>query len=95
MDDDATNLNDEEMMAEFPQILTSCTERVTSGKLPHAGKELGKTTIEKGHADYNIRNGNAARLNIVKGEDERCRCKGKQSTARSMSFQVQCQKPRQ
>jgi len=27
-------------------ILTGCTKRVTCGKLPHAGKELGETTEE-------------------------------------------------
>jgi hypothetical protein len=46
VDHNATNLTDEVMMGKSPQILTSCTERVTGDKLPHASKELGKTTIE-------------------------------------------------
>jgi hypothetical protein len=67
---DSTNQTVEEgMMGEFSQILTGCTERVTCGKLPHASKELGKTAIEKGHANYDIRNCNAACANVEKGED--------------------------
>ena len=74
----------------FPSILTSCTERVTCDKLPHAGKELGQSTIEQGHTDHDIWNGNVSRLYVVKGEDERCRCKTKQSTAAN-EFSVQHQ----
>ena len=92
VDHDTINLSGEEgMMGGFPQILTSRAERVTCDKLPHASKELSKTTIEKGHADYDIRNGNMLRLYVVKGQDERCRCKSKKSTTWSMSFQVRCQ----
>jgi hypothetical protein len=89
-------LNDQEgMMGEFPQILTGCTERVTRDKLPHASKELGKTTIEQCHADYDIWDGNVARLYVVKGQNQSRRCKSKQSTTWSMSSQAQRQKPRQ
>jgi hypothetical protein len=37
---------EEGMVGNFSLILTGGAERVTRGKLPHASKELGKTTIE-------------------------------------------------
>ena len=71
----------------IPPILTGCTKGVTCDKLPHASKELGQSTVEQGHADNNIWNGDVSRLHVVKGEYEGRRCKSKQSTTWVMSFQ--------
>ena len=59
-------LNGQElMMGNLSPKLTSRTERVTCDKLPHASKELGKTTVEQCHAHYDIWNCNVARMNVV------------------------------
>jgi hypothetical protein len=47
-------------------ILTSCTEHITRGERPHAGKELGKSTVEECHTNSGIWNGNVASVHVVK-----------------------------
>lgn len=53
--------------------LTSSTEHVAAGELPHACKQLGETTAEDGHADYGVGGLDATSGDIEHGEDE---CRG-------------------
>jgi hypothetical protein len=69
--------------------LTGCTERVTRDELPHASKQLSKTTVEEGHAYYDIWNSNVTGMYVVKGEYEGRRRESEQSTAWSISIRVQ------
>ena len=50
--------------------LTRGTEHIAAGELPHASKELGESTTENGHADYDIRGSNATGTNVIEGKDE-------------------------
>ena len=59
---------------------TSCTKAIAGSELPHAGKELGETTTEECHSNDDIGGRDATGTNIVKGEDQRRRCKGEKST---------------
>lgn len=54
-----------------PPKLTGCTKCITRGELPHASKELGKSTEEKRHTDNDVGDGNVARMDVEKREDER------------------------
>jgi len=52
---------------------------VASGEFPHSSEELGKTTTEDGHSNYNIWLGNASCLKIVQGQNESGRSKREQT----------------
>ena len=65
---------------EEPLILTSRSECTTRDEPPHAGKKLGKSTVEERHADSNIWNGNVPRMHIVKREDKGRRRKSEQAS---------------
>jgi hypothetical protein len=43
-------------------VLTRSSENVASRELPHSGEQLRETTAEDGHANDNIRCGDAPRL---------------------------------
>ena len=51
-------------MMENPRKPTGCTERITHGEPPHAGHELGKSTIEECHANSDVWNSNVARMRV-------------------------------
>jgi len=57
-----------------PECTIGCegcgTKGVASGEFPHSSEELGKTTTEDGHSNYNIWLGDASCLKIVQGQDE-------------------------
>jgi hypothetical protein len=50
--------------------LTSGAESVVSGELPHASKELSKTTAEASHANSGIGGMDATGLGVEEGKDE-------------------------
>ena len=67
-------------MAGEPLKLTGCAKCITRGELPHASKELGKSTEEEGHTDNNVGDGNVTRMRVEEGEDERRRRKSEQAS---------------
>ncbi len=64
-------------------MLTCGAERVLARKLPHAGDELCEPADEEGHADDDIRDEDAARLDIVHRQDKGRRREAEQTTAES------------
>ena len=51
-------------------MLTGGGEGILGGELPHACDELRKAANEEGHADDDVRRGDAPGLDVVHGEDE-------------------------
>ena len=51
-------------------VLTCGAKRVRARKLPHAREQLSKAANEEGHADDDVRCGDAPGLDVVHGEDE-------------------------
>ena len=59
------------MCSKINQTLTSRTKSITSRKLPHACKELDGAANEESHAEDDVWDRDAARLDVDEGEDER------------------------
>ena len=49
---------------------TSGTESISLREFPHAGKELSETAAENGHADNDVRVGDAPCAQVVQREDQ-------------------------
>lgn len=50
--------------------LTRCAKSIAASKLPHASKQLAKTTVEDGHPDDCIGHNDIVRTDIEEGENE-------------------------
>ena len=73
------------MLRKLSERLAGSTKSVTSGELPHAGKELGETTAEKSHADDDVGGFDATGMDIEQRQNKRRRSKGEETTVTTHS----------
>ena len=63
------------------QTLTSGTERIAAGELPHAGEQLREPTDAEGHAHDDVGDNNSTDTRVEERQDERRRREREQTTA--------------
>ena len=73
------------MLRKLSERLAGSTKSVTSGELPHAGKELGETTAEESHADDDVGGFDATGMDIEQRQNKRRRSKGEETTVTTHS----------